>query len=310
MTVVPNITVIVPVYNNAGTLIPTYDTIREKVIERFPTYDLNFIFINDGSKDSSWQELLKLKESHPNRVKLINFSRNFGQFAALNAGLHHSLGDYTIGISADQQDPPEIVAEMVEKSVAGADIVLAVRQSRKDSFFKNITAAAHVALIRRSSPDYPKGGFDGWLLNRKAVNAYKQFGDRIRSNQIDILDLGFKVDHIRFDRRKREVGKSQYNFKKRLNVSINQILATSAWPLRMVSYMGFITTIIGFLYGLRVIMIYFTKGTPFVGYAPIILLQLFIGGIIMLMLGIIGEYQWRIYYESKNRPIYIIEEIL
>jgi len=302
------ISMILPVYHNEGSLLPSYHSIIHE-IEKLEIYDYEFIFINDGSKDGSLDELFEVKKLDPQKVTIINFSRNFGQFAALNAGLNHAKGDYMIGISADQQDPPENIPLMMEKVENGADIVIAVRKARNDSFIKNITAKVHVWLIRLSTKNYPKGGFDGWLLNRKAVEGYKKYEDIIRSNQIDILNLGFRTEKIYYERKEREFGESQYNFRKRLKISINQILATSSWPLKMVSVIGFLTTIIGFLYGLRIIWAYFTKGTPFVGYAPIILLQLLIGGIIMMMLGVIGEYQWRIYYEAKKRPLFIIDEV-
>jgi len=302
------ISIILPVYHNEGSLLPSYHTLKHE-IDKLEEFDYEFVFVNDGSKDGSLAELFQVKKLDQSKVTIVNFSRNFGQFAALNAGLHHATGDYMIGISADQQDPPEIIPKMIEKVKLGADIVLAVREVRNDSFIKNLTAKAHVWLIRKSTKNYPVGGFDGWLLSRKAVEGYKKYEDIIRTNQIDILNLGFKTEKIYYKRSQREFGESQYNFRKRLKISLNQILATSSWPLKMVSFIGFLTTIIGFTYGLRIIWIYFTAGTPFIGYAPIILLQLIIGGIIMMMLGVIGEYQWRIYYETKKRPLYIIDEV-
>ena len=304
-----SISIIVPVYQNEGSLIPTYKTICAAFSEsNNEVSDIEFIFVDDGSTDNSLNELIQLNHTYDN-VRIIKLSKNFGQFSALNAGLHYSKGNYVLSISADQQDPPSILINMIGQLLAGHDIALARRQSRKDSFIKNITAAAHLKLIRMSTPNYPVGGFDCWGLSRKAVDAYKKYNDIIRTNQVDILQLGYKTAIVEYDRLERKIGRSQYNFKKRLKVSLNQILTTSSWPLRMTSFIGIMMTIIAFIYGARVLYAYFYKGMPFVGYTPIILLQLLIGGLIMGMLGVIGEYQWRIYFEAKKRPLYFIDEI-
>lgn len=304
------ISILIPVFRNYGTILPTYTTILDELNRISNEIPYEFIFVDDGSDDNSYEELLKIKNLDPDNVKVIKFSRNFGQFSALNAGVSHVLGDMVVAISADQQDPPSIVSEMYNKILEGNEVVLAQRIARNDSILKNLTAWLHVKLIRISTPSYPTGGFDCWCLSRKAINAYLQYSDTIRTNQVDILNIGFKRAIIQYKRKKREIGRSQYNFRKRLKVSMNQILATSSWPLRMVSIIGFLMTIIGFAFGARVFYGYFAKGTPFQGYTPIVLLQLIIGGIIMIMLGVIGEYQWRIYFETKRRPLYLIDEIL
>jgi len=304
------ISVLIPVFRNYGSIIPSYKTILAKLKEYDSEIQYQFVFVDDGSDDNSYEELVGLKKLDPRNVIVIKLSRNFGQFSALNAGVAKVSGDLVVSISADQQDPPSIVLEMYKKVLEGYDVVLAQRTARNDSLIKNLTAKLHVKLIRISTPSYPSGGFDCWSMSRKAINAYLKFSDTIRTNQIDILNIGFKRTTIQYERRKREIGISQYNFKKRMRVSLNQILATSSWPLRMVSIIGFLMTFLGFGFGARVFYSYFAKGTPFQGYTPIILLQLIIGGIIMIMLGVIGEYQWRIYFEAKRRPLYLIDEIL
>jgi len=303
------VSIVIPVFQNKGTLIPTYETIKNEFANHLTDYDYQFVFVNDGSTDGSFEELLDLKKLDPNKIKVINLSRNFGQIAALNAGMKNVDGNFVIGISADQQDPPEIVTKMVKETISGAEVVLAIRKERNDSFFRNLTARIHVWLIRKSTKNYPIGGFDCYLMSELALNEYNKYVDTVRSLQIDILNLGFKTHKIYYERKKREIGETQYNFRKRLRVSLDQVFATSIWPLQFVSILGFLFTSIGFIYGLSIIYAYFFKGTPFQGYAPIVLLQLLIGGIIMIMLGVIGEYQWRIFYEVKKRPQFIIEKI-
>lgn len=309
MNQIKSFTVLIPVFRNEGSLVSSYSNISNAIKTNYPDLYFDFVFVDDGSDDNSFQELTSLKKENKN-LTIIKFSRNFGQFSAINAGLNFVKGDAVGVISADEQDPPEIIPKMIKEINKGNEIVLARRIARNDSFFKNLTARFHVSLIRMSTPTYPEGGFDCWCLSKKALQSYKKYSDIIRTNQIDILNLGYKKSIVDYERKKREVGVSQYNFSKRLKVSLNQILATSYWPLRLVSLLGFITTTAGFIFGSRVFYAYFTKGTPFQGYTPIILLQLLIGGIIMLMLGVIGEYQWRIYFETKKRPLFIIDEVI
>ncbi len=305
----PCISVVIPVFRNQGSLIPSYKQISAIIKKDLPEYDFEFIFTDDGSDDNSFNELMQVRELDPKHVRVIKFSRNFGQFAAINAGMHRATGDIAVCISADLQDPAEMIPQMVRKIEEGHDLSIAHRVARNDDFLKTITAKMHFRLMRISNPNFPKGGFDFWMVSRKALNAYKQLTDTVRTNQVDLLSLGFKVAFLPYERRVRMHGKSQYNFSRKVKASINQLLSTSYWPLRMASTIGFITTMVGFLYALKIIHGYFFRSVPFLGWAPIMVVQLILGGIIILMLGIIGEYLWRIYHETKRRPIYFIDEI-
>ena len=302
------ISIVIAVYKNEGELNNTYQSIKNTILESLPAYDYEFIFTDDGSDDNSFNELMEIR-SKDKKVKVQRFSKNFGQFAAINAGMHKAQGDLIVNIAADLQDPPEMIVKMVKEIENGAEIVIANRQSRNDTFLQNITSRVHWKLMRISNPNFPKGGFDFWMFNKKALEAYKMFNDRVRSNQVDVLSIGFKTLIIPYERRKREIGKSQYNFKKRIIIAINQVLNISYWPLRLASAFGFLFTISGFLYALRIAYSYFVHDKyPFEGWAPLMIMQLVIGGIIIIMLGIIGEYLWRIFYETKQRPLYFIKE--
>lgn len=303
------ISVVIPVYRNEGSLELSYNTILHEIKQNLPEYNYEFIFVDDGSDDGSLAELIKI-HNKDKKVTIIKFSRNFGQFSALNAGMQHASGDATVCISADLQDPADLIPKMARKIEEGNQIVLAIREARNDNFIKNLTASLHIKLIRISNPSYPMGGFDYWMMGKKALNAYQQLNDIVRSNQVDILSLGFKIAHLPYERKKREIGKSQYNFSKRLRTALNQLLSTSYWPLRMASSFGIVVTSIGFIYAFRIIFNYFLYDmSPFKGWAPIMIIQLILGGIIILMLGIIGEYLWRIYLETKKRPLFIVDEI-
>ncbi len=304
----PMISVVIPVFRNEGSLIPSYEQIHKVIREGLPEYDYEFLFTDDGSDDNSFNELMQIRARDP-KVTVIKFSRNFGQFSAINAAMHRAKGDVAVCISADLQDPSEMIAQMARETEKGFDIVLANRVARNDNFIKNITAQVHFKLMRISTPHFPKGGFDFWMVSRKALNAYKQLKDTVRTNQVDLLSLGFKVKQLPYERKVRPFGKSQYNFSRKIKASINQLLSTSYWPLRLASSVGLFFTIVGFAYALFIIYGYFFRSTPFVGWAPIMVVQLIMGGIIISMLGLIGEYLWRIYHETKGRPIYIIDEL-
>ncbi len=302
------LTVVVPVFRNEGSLHLMYDQCRAVIVEQLKDYEYEFVFVDDGSDDGSIDRLYELRDKDE-RVCVIKLSRNFGQFAALNAGMTKAKGDVIVCMSADLQDPPQMIADMCRQMEQGFDIVLGCREARNDSFFRNLTAAVHFKIIRISNPTYPRGGFDFWMMNRKALKTFVDYPDVIRSAQVDILSMGFKVAHLYYERRKREIGVSQYNFKKRLTVALNQLLSTSYWPLRMASTMGFVTTILGFLYACRIVYLKYFDSLPLPGYGPIIVIQLVLGGMILFILGIIGEYIWRIYIESKGRPIFILDEV-
>lgn len=302
------ISITIPVYQNEGSLKPLHERIVKAISKTSIKTEYEIIFVDDGSTDNSIKELLEIKKKDSN-VTIIKLSRNFGQHAANNAAFKHVKGDIIVNMSADLQDPPELITAMINHLINKCDIVLAVRKTVSEKLSKRITSWIHYRLVRISIPNYPAKGFDFWAVNKKAFSAFMTYNDIVRRNQIDLLSIGFKVSEIPYDKALRTHGKSQYNFFKRLNISLSQILATAYWPLRLSSSLGFLFTISGFIYAIYLLILYFYRDTPFNGWTPIMMLILIIGGIIMLMLGIIGEYLWRIYFETKKRPLFFIDEI-
>jgi glycosyltransferase involved in cell wall biosynthesis len=302
------VSIVIPVFRNEGSLLALHIKLVEAVAMVCHELDYEIIFVDDGSDDNSLNELLSIAGTDP-RVVVIKLSRNFGQFAANNAGFQFAKGDVVINMSADLQDPPELIVPMIEKILDGSDIVLAVRTKTAESFFKSLTSKIHYKLVRISVPNFPKGGFDFWAVNKRAFTAFMSFTDVIRRNQIDLLSIGYKVSTVEYEKQPRIHGSSQYTFFKRLNISITQILTTAFWPLRMASALGVFFTLAGLIYTTYLFFSYFVRQTPFEGWTPIMMLILIIGGIIMTMLGIIGEYLWRIYFEAKKRPLYFIDEV-
>ena len=298
---------IIPVYHNEGTLTIISSQITNLMTKELPQLDFEIIFINDGSTDGSWDEL-KSVNANNKHVKIISFSRNFGQIPGIICGWKEAKGDAVINMSADLQDPVEQAIEMIKNWLAGDEIVISYRIARNDSFFTNLTSKIFYALMKNNVPKMPLGGFDFALLDRKAVNAVNQLNERNRVYQYDVLWLGFKLKFLPYERLVREIGKSQWGFKKRFNYFILSYLYVSYFPIRLMSGIGLITSFTGFIYALIVFFNYFVNKAPFNGWTPLMIVLLIIGGGTMLMLGIIGEYIWRIYDELKNKPHYIIDE--
>jgi glycosyltransferase involved in cell wall biosynthesis len=300
-----HISICFAVYQNQGSLTPLYERMVHELNTHFPHHTYELLFVNDGSRDNSLQELLALRERDPN-VKIISFSRNFGQMAAILAGWEKATGDCAINMAADLQDPPEQCTLMIQEWERGNDIVISYRISHATSASKQLTSRLFYRLML---PDAPPGGFDFALLGRVPLNAINSLKERHRFYQYDILWAGFTVKYIPYHKGGRTTGRSQYNFIKRFANFYSGFLSVSFLPLRLMAAMGVIVSFGGFLYALTIVWAYFMHATPFEGWSPIMIVILILGGLIMLMLGMLGEYIWRILDEVKARPNYIIKDI-
>jgi dolichol-phosphate mannosyltransferase len=296
---------VIPVFRNEGSIIPTYDALVSLL--RNLQLGCEFVFINDGSDDGSIDELMQLHESDK-KVKVISFSRNFGQVAAVIAGLKEVNGEAVIIMSADLQEPVALIEDMLSKWQAGNEIVICHRVDREDGFIANNASKIFYRLMQYANPKMPDGGFDFILMGRKALNAINQIDERNRFFQGDVLWLGFPTVFIPYHRLKRTIGKSQWTLSKKLKYFIDGLLNTSYIPIRLMSVLGISFSIIGFIYALVIVYNRFINNTPFIGWAPLMITILIVGGLIMLMLGIIGEYVWRTYDETRKRPLYIIKD--
>jgi dolichol-phosphate mannosyltransferase len=302
------ISFVIPVFRNKGSLLLTHQEITKEIQKSLPEFDYEFLFVNDGSDDGSLEELLQIREKDK-KVKVIDLSRNFGQVQAITAGLHHATGDFIISLSADLQDPVEKIPEMVSEACKGNEIVICHRPQRHDKWKDKLFASLYYQLMRTSQLKIPEGGFDLFLLSKKANLVLCKINESNRYLHADIFWLGFSVKLIPTIRKERTIGKSQYSFWKRVNSLLVGYLNTSNFPIRMMSLIGIMVAFSGGLYSLGIIYAYLFHNTPFKGWAPLMIVTLIIGGLIMTMLGIIGEYQWRIYDETKKRPYYIIKDI-
>jgi len=303
----PTISFVIPVYRNERAVSLTYAKIRRMCEADLPSYGYEFVFVDDGSDDGSLAELLELRRLDP-LVRVISFTRNFGQMAAILAGLRAASGDLVLHVSADLQDPVELMPRMVEEFAKGSEVVICHRTNRDDGWLNRLTSRLFYGIVRLSFPQIPSGGFDYILMARRVVDAFNSIDVRNRFFQGDILWLGYKTTFIPYARAKRVIGKSQYTFAKRLKNSLDAILDSSYLPIRFISVVGVCTALAGFAYALDIVYARLRHNIPFTGWAPLMVLLLVIGGVLMLMLGIIGEYVWRIYDEVKGKPNYIVRD--
>ncbi|WP_102407620.1 glycosyltransferase family 2 protein [Parabacteroides bouchesdurhonensis] len=301
------ISFVIPVYRNENALILTYRKVKAVLERDLSQYEYEFIFVNDGSDDNSLDELLSLRQQD-NKVQVISFSRNFGQVAAMIAGYKYCRGDVLVSMSADLQDPAENITKMIRKWEAGNEIVICHRIQRNDGLGARIGSKIFYSLMHYVSPRMPKGGFDFFCLDRCVVDCLNKIDERNRFLQGDILWMGYNIVMIPYERVKREIGKSQWTLRKKVKLFIDSLIAMSYLPIRIMSLLGIIVSLIGFIYSAIVFIGYFYNETPFKGWTPIMMVILIIGGLLMLMLGIIGEYLWRILDETRKRPLYIIKE--
>jgi polyisoprenyl-phosphate glycosyltransferase len=300
------ISVVVPVYNNQPTLGETCRQIMEIHESSFKELELEVIFVNDGSTDGSWEELLRLKDHYKERVSLIKLSRNFGQAGALFAGFNNARGDAVICVSADMQDPISLMAKMVAYWKNNTEIVICYREDRNDGFLPRKLSNYAYSIARASYPELPKGGFDYWLMSSKVCRMLCSFKGRHNFVQGYLLSIGFSKAFIPYTRTKRKVGRSGYSFGNKLKMVVD-FLVDSSLPIRFMSGLGAAFSICGFAYSLLIAYSWLMHRTPFSGWAPLMVITMMIGGMLMIMLGIIGEYIWRIYDNLRDFPLYIIE---
>lgn len=301
------ISIVIAVYQNEGALTPTYEKLASVFNGDLKAFDYEIIFVDDGSSDGSLGEILALKQ-RDSCVKALSFTRNFGQMAAMLAGFKEATGDAVINISADLQDPVDLIPKMVGKWQDHSEIVICHRTDRSDSLLARVFSRLAYGMLRLSLPQIPPGGFDFVLMDRKVMDAFNAIDVRHRFFQGDLLWTGFRTSFIPYVRLKRTIGRSQYNFSKKLKNFTDAILDVSYLPIRFMSLIGFVTSGLGVLYSISIAIAWLQGRTPFSGWAPLMIVILLLGGLIMVMLGVIGEYVWRINEEVRKRPNYIVRD--
>ena len=302
------VTILIPAYNEEESLPMLYERL-EKIIRKIKDYDFEILFVNDGSKDQTL-DLIKVMRKKDKRVSYINFSRNFGKEIAMIAGLDYSKGDAVIIMDADLQDPPELIPDMIKLWEEGYDDVYAQRNSRKgETFLKKFTSKMYYKVLQSlTRVTIQKDTGDFRLLDRRCVNALIKLRETGRCSKSLFSWIGYNKKAIFYDRDPRIAGKSKWNYKKLTDLAIDGITAFTTSPLR-VSIIIAIPTIIAFVvYLIYVIISNSINGICMQGYQTIILMLLFFFGMQFVLIGIIGEYLGRIFNESKDRPLYLVDE--
>lgn len=302
------ISYVFPIYNEEGNIQLLYDTMSDLVADR--DFDTEFIFVNDGSGDRSLEMLIKLSEHDP-RVRVIDFARNFGHQIAVTAGVDAAVGDAVIIMDSDLQDPPAVSLELIDEWRAGYDVVYAQRRSRKDGFLKKLTADAYYrTLAALSDIDIPRNTGDFRLIDAKVAAQLRRYREHDRFLRGMVTDIGFKQKAHLFDRDARHAGETGYPVRKMLKFAADGIMGFSSKPLQLISRMGYVFAVIallGILYAL-VVRLFFPEHAV-EGWAFTVIAVLFVGGMQMIMLGIIGSYVGRIYTQVKGRPLYGIQAV-
>jgi len=301
------LSIVVPVYYNELNIPHTIPRLQN-LHNILPNCELEFIFVDDGSKDNSLRLLLEAREKD-SRIKVVKLSRNFGSMAAIQAGLRYVTGDCVGIISADLQDPPELYEDMIKEWKSGKKVILATRSDREESFSQKMFSNSYYFLLEKFAlKGYPKGGFDFLLIDKQVVQEVLDINEKNTNIMSLIYWLGHDREYVPYVRQERKLGTSRWTLSKKIKLVIDSFVSFSYTPIRFMSAIGFITAMLSFLYGVFVVV-----GTVFgmielQGWTTIIALITFLLGIIMIMLGIIGEYLWRILDESRARPSYIVDE--
>ncbi|MCH5343762.1 MAG: glycosyltransferase family 2 protein [Acetatifactor sp.] len=300
------ISIVVPVYYNEDTLMDLYRDMKEKILEKIGDYEL--VFVDDGSGDDSWEIMNEIRTLDEN-VRLVKLSRNFGEHAALLAGLTVCTGDCAVTKQADLQEDSTLILEMYERWKKGNKVVLAVRRSRDENAVKVFFANMYYAMVRKFvNKNMPVGGCDCYLIDRKVIEVLERLDEKNSSLTLQVLWAGFRTDMVYFDRRDREKGRSRWTFAKKFKLVLDSMMSFSYVPIRFMTYVGIIFDLFAAVLLINVLVEYFTKGAPIIGWSSLMCVILLASGLILSTQGILGEYVWRTLDASRARPPFIIDE--
>ena len=302
------ITILIPAYNEEAVLTQLYERLNT-LAKTTPKYNFEFLFINDGSRDKTLP-ILKDLSKKDTRISYVNLSRNFGKESAMLAGFDYVTGDATVIIDADLQDPPELIPRMIKFWEEGYDDVYAKRRSREgESWFKKKSSSLFYKLLQKSTNvDIQVDTGDFRLLDKRAINALREIRESQRYTKGMFSWIGFKKKEITYDRDPRAAGETKWNYPKLVNLAIDGITSFTTVPLRIASFAGIIISLFAFIFIIVIVFKTLMFGDPVAGWASTMAVILFLGGVQLLSIGIIGEYIGRIFNEVKNRPVYFVEE--
>ena len=303
------LSVVVPVYFNEASLAPLHLellALAARLAEK--SIALEVIFVDDGSGDGSLAELYKIREAHPETV-VVKLTRNFGAAVASKIGMKEATGDALVLIAADLQDPVDLIDGMVDRFLAGGNFVICVRQTRDDPFPSKLLSSLYYRIVRAIViADYPVGGFDMMLL---AAPLYRNVAASGPNTNLQLFAywLGFAPSILPYDRPARQFGRSKWTFGKRLKLLTDTLTGFSVVPIRAISAFGLLVACASFIYGIVILTGAVVRGSPVPGFPTLVMLNAFFGGLILVMLGVIGEYVWRIFDNTGQKPEGVVESI-
>ena len=312
MSMKVDFSVILPVYHNEGSLLDVIKEIQDRVFRQLPALKGEILLIDDGSQDDSWSKICQIQRENPDVVRAVKLSRNFGQAQAVWCGMERASGRAVCIMSADGQDPAEMVAKMLQLHFEGGhEIVIGTRAEREEVAYRRWTSRFFYTLMRAMAfPNMPEGGFDFMVLGRRAVDALMPTLESHAFFQGKVLQLGFSPVFVPYTRRARLHGTSRWGFGRKITYLLDGVIGNSFVPIRVMSLAGIILALAGFAYAGLIFVDRLAYGNPIKGWAPLMIVVLIIGGFQMLMLGVIGEYVWRVLALVKKQAPYVVEAVL
>jgi dolichol-phosphate mannosyltransferase len=305
------ISIIIPVYYNEKSLNDTYTELKKVLDENSSKFDYEIVIVDDGSKDGSYSVMKQLRAKDP-KIVLVKLSKNFGSYVAILAGMNYSTGDAVTYLAADLQDPPELIPQMYDEWIKGnkTDIVCGVRSGRQDPIVSKIYSSFFYKIFRTFIlPEYPDKGFDCFLINRQQTETIINMDEKNSHLTAQIIWLGFKQRYVHYHRQERSYGRSKWTFFKKFKLAFDTFFGFSGRPLRLASLFGMSVSFIGFLLAIILIIRKIVNNSPILGIPSLMVAVLVIGGLILLSIGIVGEYLWRNFDETRKRPTFIVEEV-
>lgn len=302
------LSIIIPVYYNEENLKDMYAGMKEKVLGILPC-EYEIVMVDDGSGDGSYGIMEELA-AQDSRITLVKLSRNFGEHAALLAGLNLCTGDCAVKKSADAQEPAELILSLLEKYNEGNDVVLAVREDRNEPAMQRFFSNRYASMMRKYAlPGMPEGGFDSFLIDRKVIDVLVSMDELNTSLMSQILWSGFKTAQVGYTRLERKAGKSRWSFSKKVKLTADSLLGFSTVPLKAISVVGGISFAVSFVWLVCYLIYSLATKTPPGSLAVVILLLFLLFGMAMLAMAILGGYLWRTFDAARNRPVFIVEKV-
>ncbi|MBP6412620.1 MAG: glycosyltransferase family 2 protein [Bacteroidia bacterium] len=307
----PKLSIIIPCYYSEHNIpVTTKELIENEKV--FPSdVEFEYIMVDDGSKDNTIEKLKEFKNQHPNKVKIVKLSGNFGSYNAIQAGMKYAEGDVNVVIAVDLQDPPELMLKMYNYWLNGIKLVVANRNEREDSFLARLFAKSYQKLIQKFAlPNLPNGGFDYCLFDRQLKDQVIELNENNTNSLYLLMWLKYDFVSIPYTRRKRSIGKSRWTLKKKIKLFVDSFVSFSYAPLRLITISGLLLGLISFIYAIYVVFARLSGVIDVQGWTTMMVVFLVISSFQMISIGIIGEYLWRSLESSRKRPPYVIDQVI